>query len=256
MLNSTNAQNDIPQRPANKKCELCGNVTVPFFRRAVFDLPAKWLQAPDVCSMCKRKIEEKAEENKQKKAMTELMEKAFNIANIAPRFRDKTFGNYSIEPDNKHAHLAAFQFNPYKGDTLVLMGKCGVGKTHLAAAIANTWLKKVDVLFVCVPEMLHSLRENFSKNKTDNVGIQILKTVKLLVLDDIGAEKSSDWVREIIFLIINYRYEHKLSTVITTNHTMQELDEKLGIRIVSRIMEMSRQIKIDAEDWRLKRGDR
>ncbi|EKD46442.1 MAG: hypothetical protein ACD_67C00234G0001, partial [uncultured bacterium] len=76
--------------------------------------------------------------------------------------------------------------------------------------------------------------------------------VHLLVFDDIGAEKSSDWVQETLFVLINHRYEQMLSTILTTNCTLDELATRVGKRITSRLIEMCRCIRMDGEDWRIK----
>jgi DNA replication protein DnaC len=72
----------------------------------------------------------------------------------------------------------------------------------------------------------------------------------LVILDDIGAEKPSDWVAEQLYALIDVRYRMLRSTVFTTNCTMKQLESQIGIRSVSRIMEMCEGIKVEGEDWR------
>jgi DNA replication protein DnaC len=74
--------------------------------------------------------------------------------------------------------------------------------------------------------------------------------VPLLVLDDLGSERVTDWVREQIFLIINSRYEEMLPTVVTTNDTLEELEKHVGQRIISRLMETCQGLILDGEDFR------
>ena len=71
-------------------------------------------------------------------------------------------------------------------------------------------------------------------------------------MDDLGAEKPSDWVSEQLYMIINSRYEDMLPTIITTNCNTKELIERLGERTVSRIIEMTEPVTIKASDYRLK----
>jgi DNA replication protein DnaC len=73
-----------------------------------------------------------------------------------------------------------------------------------------------------------------------------------LVIDDLGAEKSSEWAREILYLIIDKRYSDLLPTIITSNLSPKELAEKLDDRLVSRLMEDAIVIKIDGKDHRVK----
>ena len=74
----------------------------------------------------------------------------------------------------------------------------------------------------------------------------------MLILDDLGAEKPSDWVKEQLYVIINRRYENMLPTIITTNCTMNELKDRIGERTASRIIEMTTPYKITASHSRLK----
>jgi DNA replication protein DnaC len=80
------------------------------------------------------------------------------------------------------------------------------------------------------------------------------ETAPILILDDLGAEKISDWVREQLYIIINRRYENMLPTIVTTNCTTAELVERLGERTVSRLIEMTDAYKITTDDYRLKKG--
>ena len=80
-----------------------------------------------------------------------------------------------------------------------------------------------------------------------------IKTENILLLDDLGAEKQTDWVLEILYRLINYRYEQMLPTFFSSNYSLQELSEKIGDRVVSRIVEKCDIVKIEGEDRRLLR---
>ena len=73
-----------------------------------------------------------------------------------------------------------------------------------------------------------------------------------MILDDLGAEKASEWVKEQLYMLINYRYEHMLPIVITTNNSGAELDKELGRLTLSRLVEMTKPVKIQAGDYRMK----
>lgn len=136
-----------------------------------------------------------------------------------------------------------------------LIGPYGCGKTHLAAAVLNAMLAKgIPGMFVVVPDLLRQIRIGFDNKEMAKRANEIVDTAKsapLLVLDDLGAEKPSDWVREYLFILLNTRYEKKLPTIVTTNCTTAELIEKLQQRIVSRLVEMTSSVTIDAPDFRL-----
>jgi DNA replication protein DnaC len=118
---------------------------------------------------------------------------------------------------------------------LVLTGGYGVGKTHLAAAIANERDRLGHpVLFVVVPDLLDYLRAAFSpqSNLSLDRRFEEVRRSPMLVLDDLGTESATPWAKEKLFQLINYRYVAHLPTVITTVMAIRELDEKIGIRLM------------------------
>lgn len=143
------------------------------------------------------------------------------------------------------------------GNSLILAGSSGVGKTHLAAAIVNGRIESgKPALFMSVPEFLDDLRKAISSGKGTDA-MDAVKKSECLVLDDLGAERLTDWVGERLYLVVNHRYMHRLQTVITTNSAnAAELVTRLGDqgeRIVSRLVEMGTWCGIAAEDYRFMR---
>lgn len=121
---------------------------------------------------------------------------------------------------------------------------CGTGKTHSAAAIANeliyqaTWTAIHDplVCWASVPEWLEALRMSFEgKEVPSHLAPERMKEVPLLVLDDLGAEKPSEWAQERVYTVVNRRDAEGLSTVVTTNYTFDQLVDRVGPRIASRM---------------------
>lgn len=111
----------------------------------------------------------------------------------------------------------------------------GNGKTHLAAAIANEAAKRGDsVLFVVVPDLLDHLRAAFNPaaGVPYDKRFKEAKTAPLLVLDDLGTESATPWVREKLYQIFNYRYSARLPTVITTATPIDQIDERLRSRML------------------------
>ena len=119
---------------------------------------------------------------------------------------------------------------------LVLTGPYGSGKTHLAAAIANTLADKGNPpLFIMVPDLLDHLRATFnpSSNTSYDRRFDEIRTASLLVLDDLGAQSTSPWAKEKLHQLFNHRYNAELATVITVAVDMLEsIDERLRVRLL------------------------
>lgn len=138
--------------------------------------------------------------------------------------------------------------NPQQGH-LILLGEPGSGKTHLAAAVGNYLLERgTTVVFAVVPDLLDSLRPG-----RDGVYHNLLmayQTAPLLILDDLGTEKGSDWTGEKLYQIVNYRYNHLLPLIVTSNEMPQDIDPRLH----SRLFDRSRALvfEILAGDYRMR----
>ncbi|TET37356.1 MAG: AAA family ATPase [Dehalococcoidia bacterium] len=118
---------------------------------------------------------------------------------------------------------------------LVLQGPTGCGKTHLAAAIANYQLQKgKPVFFKVVPDLLDHLRSTFtpeSKVTYDEL-FERVKKAPLLILDDFGKQASTPWAQEKLYQVINYRYNARLSTVITTRLSLEDIELEISSRMI------------------------
>lgn len=157
----------------------------------------------------------------------------------------KTFGSFEeraeegLPPDGlkslQKSLKAAHSFAERPRGWLVLMGGYGSGKTHLAAAIANYRAKLGDPpLFVMVPDLLDHLRATFSPNS--NVAFDRrfdeIRMAPLLVLDDLGTQSMTPWVKEKLYQLFNYRYNAELPTVITTADSLDEMDPRIRSRLL------------------------
>lgn len=128
----------------------------------------------------------------------------------------------------------------------ILIGPTGCGKTHLVAATANSLLASgVDVLFLVVPEFLDQLRDSYRRESQGMSEGELIKrayTAQVLVLDDLGAHNFTEWVQNKLFTIINYRLNHELPCLITTNLKLDEMNSCIGRRTTSRLMEGCRKL--------------
>jgi DNA replication protein DnaC len=135
----------------------------------------------------------------------------------------------------EEAYRLALDFAKSPEGWLVFQGVNGCGKTHLAAAIANYRLKAgKPVKFVVVPDLLDHLRSTFSPESpvTYDQLFEEVKNVPLLILDDLGKQSTTPWAQEKLYQIINYRYNSRLPTVVTTNCKTDDLDSPISSRFV------------------------
>jgi len=153
------------------------------------------------------------------------------------------------------AYRIAFDFAKSPEGWLVFMGLTGCGKTHLAAAIVNyRYEAGKPALFIVVPEFLDHLRSTFnpeSKVSYDQF-FESVKAAPLLVLDDFGEQSTNPWVREKLYQLINYRYNGRLPTVITTRYSFDEILEEVDPAISSRLLDGQTSVpfNIMAPDYR------
>src|SRR5262252_1095115 len=157
---------------------------------------------------------------------------------------------------------------------LLLMGPSGVGKTHLAVATLKELIKRGHTgLFCDYRELLKEIQASYNpaSESTEMAILEPIRTVEILVLDDLGASKPSAWVLDIIGLVLNARYNERRVTILTTNYfdevtpaepppklpggqrvTVKEdtLGDRIGARMRSRLFEMCRTVVMDAPDFR------
>lgn len=181
----------------------------------------------------------------------ERQEKIFKDANLGERFKYRTFDNFEREKQQEAYDKAiayVSNFKAYTGKGLLFLGTVGTGKTHLAAAITHYMAEHgVGVKFGNIVDIFESARNAYS---TDEDIIKDIKKYPLLVIDDLGKERSTEWTKEKLYEIVNYRYERCLPMVFTTNLTSDELEERLGDATMSRIREMCTPIKMVGKDMR------
>jgi DNA replication protein DnaC len=190
-------------------------------------------------------------------------EQASRVGHIEPQMLKRmTFETFDARGNNPNAGQrasleaalsAAKNFAADPDGWLTLSGNTGVGKTHLAVAVAAERLATgAPVMFAFVPELMDYLRYTFGPESPvtyDRVFEQV-KNTSLLILDDLGKEQSSKWAVEKLYQIIVHRHNARLPTVITS---MMEFSDDLD-PITSRVQDpsVSQLIRLDAPDYRNK----
>lgn len=135
----------------------------------------------------------------------------------------------------------------------------GTGKTTLAATLANAYMEmkwpesylEPLVVYVVIPDLLDRIKRSWDAPDNDLSDLLYnLEHCPLVIWDDIGSEKPSDWVRERLYSLINTRYTNELSNIFTSNLSISDLERRLGKRISSRIYEMCTVIEMGNKDFR------
>ena len=240
-------------------CPICDGVGLV----RVIDVTGNWVSRPCECQEMERE------------------QRRMAAARIPERYRGYTLDGYETafrgaHPSLGQAHLTARKFvEAYPVDTagkgLLFTGSIGVGKTHRAVGVLRRLVQERGVrgLFCDYRELLKSIQNSYN-SQVQTTELELLKPVfaaEVLVLDDLGAQKPNEWVWDTVALILNSRYNDKLTTIITTNYADQAagggglsdperaareptLGDRIGDRMRSRLAEMCVRVEMTGEDFR------
>lgn len=209
-------------------------------------------ETPTGCPACAdaRQREHDAEAQKAMfaKHAAERMERKLGAALIPARFRDRTFESYiATEPKQVKAlticrdYAENFAEHFKAGRCLLLLGNVGTGKTHLATAIANHIMRATTATAVyrTVGGILQHIKGSYDRDSEYSEADAFAAYTKpsLLIIDEVGATKPTEFELASLFNIINGRYEEQLPTVVISNLPAGELSGALGERCVDRLRE-------------------
>ena len=192
--------------------------------------------------------------------MKENMEWAMRIV---PRIhRDCSIDSFQDRNGEKAKEMCKgfiSNYNPISGRSILFTGETGVGKTHLAVAIYRELIVQGKVVsenvkFVTAPELLLEIKKTFTDSSitTESDVIDRYSNADLLILDDLGSEKTTEFAIQSLYLVIDRRNRNMRPTIITTNLSLKEIEEKLDARIASRLSSM-KVVEINMPDYRKKR---
>lgn len=175
-------------------------------------------------------------------------------SNLGERFSRRNFDTFdeSKQPrPYKVCKAYAEHFQTVRSadkNSLILMGNCGTGKTHLVASITNYVIENfgVMVLFATWSDHLEKIKSEFKSSK--NEYLDKMRSIDLLVIDDFGQEKRTEWTDEILFSVVNARYERCLPMLMTTN--LMSLNGHMRDSVQSRLLEVAVEEVVKGEDYR------
>ncbi|MBK5571777.1 ATP-binding protein [Ensifer sp. SSB1] len=226
-----------------------------------FGRPMIWHGCPE-CGRARADAElavenEKAERERQAKLETRLQQ-----AGIPMRFRDRTLDSFDAETDGQRIALRkARQFvedfarHQAAGTTVVFMGAPGTGKSHLAIAIAQAVMVQTTVLYANALDMIRMVRDTWRRDSkmSEREVLEMLGSVGLLVIDEVGVQYGTDGEQVIMFDVINRRYRDLHPTILLSNLDRDGLRAYLGERSFDRLREGGIVVPFDWESYRGRR---
>ncbi|WP_097000844.1 ATP-binding protein [Persephonella hydrogeniphila] len=201
---------------------------------------------------------------------SDISETIYRRMNIPKRYRDKDLSNFI--PEKKAGHnFILMRIEDYinsddfkKGKGLFFVGPPGVGKTHLAVGILKEFFRRKGIvgLFYDTRSLLFRLKSSFDGSSSAREILEEVVDAPLLVLDDLGSERLSDWARDILHFIIINRYNDMKPIIITSNIELKTgkklegdilentLEERMGQSIASRLSEICEVLPVKGKDKR------
>lgn len=236
---------NIVEEKHNLKCERCGN-TYDYYK---FSNGQEFRHGCD-CSMIQAGKE--AEQQRKQKYLNRI----FNQSNVNASLRDATVNSY--QPQNEYqvqAKNTAIEyvkgFSVDEPKSLILQGSYGTGKSHLAYAVAKAIKQQgYSVAFMHIPMLMERIKATYNRNATETTDelVQLLSSIDLLVLDDIGVENTEHTLNK-LFSIVDNRVGK--NNIFTTNFSDKELNQNMNWqRINSRMKQNARTVRVLGDDFR------
>ena len=215
----------------------------------------------------KRQLEEHERKLELERRNQEKIKNLFGNSGMSKRALGCRFEGYQLTLHNTEAvrtcNNYVDRFNTIKNEKrngLFLVGNCGVGKSHLAYAVANALIEqKTSVIAMTMIDLLLKLKSSYrTDEENEEKVLKVYEDCSLLIIDDLGKEKPTEWALQMIYAIIDRRYNSLKPIIVTTNYNAEELiakftigkDSSTGRAIVDRLFEMCHYLPIKGESYR------
>ena len=231
----------------------CSNCRTP--RQKRIDVLGKTMEPRCMC-VCQTADFERREQERKHREFLDMVARNRSIGLPDPQQRTHTFEN-DLGYNPKQTQIArqyVQNWEEFRKDAtgLLLWGNVGTGKSFLAGCIANALLDKgVKVIMTNFTRLLNKLTDLHAGDR--NTCIDSFNTYPLMIIDDLGVERNSEFAREQVFSIIDSRYRSQLPMIVTTNLTLEELKNPPDLarsRIYDRILERCMPIMVDNQNIR------
>lgn len=170
-----------------------------------------------------KKIDEQEYEIEKRKHYKNIINKIYKKNYVEGKVQEQNFGNFNINLNNEMAVKVAKDYTDksiekMQNEGLIITGESGVGKTHLAASIVNKLIENDKIVLMGrLTMLLDMIKETFRDNtRSENELIELYLNVDMIIIDDLGTEKISQWSLEKLYTIIQNRNENRLPIIITT----------------------------------------
>ncbi len=212
---------------------------------------------------CQVEVEKCRKEEEERKKAMERIERLKSASLIDDKLKNARLCTFQRDADNQKVYALAeryierFDEMYQKRQGLLLWGTVGTGKSYTAACIANELLERnTTVIMTSFVKILQNIQGNQEKEK---VFMSRLNDAKLLIIDDLGTERNTDYALEKVYNIIDSRYRAGKPLILTANMTVREMQENTDIRykrIYDRIFEMCFPVRVPGRSWREKEAAR
>ena len=248
---------------------ICGKCGEPRQRFMLFDDPTdddpEHKSELKVVTMCRCEREEEEREKRKEEAAKDMekIQRLRNASLLDEKLRGATFGAFKVTKYNernlKLCRRYAMKFDQMveKDQGLIFWGSVGTGKSFAAACIANYLLdRKVPVVMTSFVKLL----EVFQSGRDEETSIlNRLGYAKLVIFDDLGAERGTDYALEKVYNIVDSRYRKSLPMILTTNLTIEDMKSEVDMRyrrIYDRVFETCYPMQFTGPSWRMKEASR